>query len=113
MKGILISGGMVSFDPKQIARLPKGIAIKRQDCVWGHSLLDLAKKLEQRTDFDLSEEMEHHNILFQPPFPISRALEHFEPFFSELRYPHELEHVTGFGGGDELILGAQDRLIRS
>ena len=107
MKGILIGEGMVSFDPRQLDRLPPGVVIKRKDCVWGHSLLDLAKKLEQRTEFDLSEEMEYHNILFQPPFPVRRALEHFEPFQSELRYPHGLEKVMGFGSGDAYSRGTR------
>lgn len=104
MKGILIAEGMVSFDPRFVGLLPKGASIDEKSCVWGHSLLDLAEKLEQRIGFDLGEEMEYHNALFPPPFPVRQALEHFEPFFSELRYPHELENVTGFGYGDQMIL---------
>lgn len=104
MKGILIGEGMVSFDPRRIKQLPEAVVLKRKDCVWDHSLLALARKLEQQTDFDLDEEMHFHNILYQPPFPVRKALEHFEPFFEELRYPHQLENTTGFGAGDELVL---------
>lgn len=104
MKGTLISEGMISFNPEQIKRLPKGLVIKKKDCVWGHSLIQLAGKLAERTSFDLREEMKHHDILHQPPFSVRAALEYFEPFFSELRYPRGLEQVMDFGGGDELIL---------
>ena len=103
MKGILIQEGMVSFDPKLIKRLT-GAVLNEKDCVWGHSLIQLAEDLERRVGFDLSEEMEVHNILHPPPFTVRQALEYFEPFFEELRYPHSLERVKGFGGGDELIL---------
>lgn len=104
MKGILITEGMVSFDPRQIERLPQGAVLKREDCVWGHSLIQLAEELGCRVGFDLSEEMDFHNTVHPPPFIIRQALEHFEPFFWELRYPHGLEQVTGFGGGDEKVL---------
>lgn len=104
MKGILIGEGMVSFDPRLVGLLLKGARIEERDCVWGHSLLDLAEKLEQKMGFYLGEEMEYHNILFPPPFTVRQALEHFEPFFSELRYPHALENVSGFGYGDQMIL---------
>lgn len=104
MKGILIEDGMVSFNPREIKQLPPGTAVKKEDCVWGHSLLELAKQLEQRAGFDLADEMGYHNVLFQAPFPVRRALEHFEPFFSELRYAHGLEQVSCFGAGDEKIL---------
>ncbi len=104
MKGVLIGTGMVSFHPDNVKRLPKGVVIDKKDCVWDHSLLKLAEELERRTGFDLSEEMEFHNVLFPKPFLVRQAFEHFEPFFHELRYPSELEKVKCFGSGDELIL---------
>jgi len=104
MKGVLIGEGMVSFRPDDVKRLPSGVVIKKEDCIWGHSLLELAGELERRTAFDLSEEMEFHNVRFPKPFSVRQALEFFEPFFDELRYPSGLKNVTSFGSGDELVL---------
>lgn len=103
MKGILIQEGMVSFDPKRIKKL-SGTVLSEQDCVWGHSLIDLAEKLTRCTKFDLDEEMKYHSIEHPAPFTIRQGLELFDPFFEELRYPHGLERVKSFGGGDEHIL---------
>jgi hypothetical protein len=103
MKGILIQEGMVSFDPRLIKRLT-GAVLQEQDCVWGHSLMKLAEELERRTKFSLAEEMEYHSIVHPAPFTVRQGLELFDPFFEELRYPHGLERVKSFGGGDEHIL---------
>lgn len=103
MKGILIQEGMVSFDPRLIKRLT-GAALQQQDCIWGHSLIKLAEELDQRTGLDLDEQMKYHDILRPSPFTVRQALELFDPFFEELRYPHALELVKDFGGGDECIL---------
>lgn len=103
MKAILIQEGMVSFDPRLIKRLT-GTVLKKRDCVWGHSLMKLAENLEQRTKFSLAEEMEYHSIEHPAPFTVRQGLQLFDPFFEELRYPHSLERVKGFGGGDEHIL---------
>jgi hypothetical protein len=103
MKAILIQEGMVSFDPRLIKRLT-GTVLQEKDCVWGHSLMKLAEELERRTKFSLAEEMEYSGIVHPAPFTVRQGLELFDPFFEELRYPHGLERVTGFGGGDEHIL---------
>jgi hypothetical protein len=103
MKAILIQEGMVSFDPKKINALT-GVVLRKEDCVWGHSLIELAEELQRRTKFDLDEEMKYSSIIHEPPFSVRQGLDVFDPFFEELRYPHSLVRVTGFGGGDEHIL---------
>jgi hypothetical protein len=103
MKGILIQEGMVSFHPKRIKKLT-GTVLSEQDCVWGHSLIDLGEELARRSKFDLVEEMKYHSIEHPAPFTVRQGLELFDPFFEELRYPHGLERVKSFGGGDEHIL---------
>ena len=105
LKGILIREGMVSFDPMLVKRLPRDSEIKKEDCVWGHSLMELAEELAtRRPDFDFAAQMDFKSILLPAPVTVRNALQYFEPFFAELRYPRALEQVGGFGGGDEMML---------
>ncbi len=81
------------------------VTLKEGDCVWGHDLVVLAKELaKRRTDFDLTAAMTFLGPWqHEGPPTIETGFEVFNPFFDELRYPHELT-LSGVGEDDRLTL---------
>jgi hypothetical protein len=107
LKSALIANGMTVFDPNKIKLLETGVNLTAGDCAWGHGLINLAKKLEERSpNFDLSKEMNFVGVVLKTPMTIEEGLQIFEPFFSELRYPQEMNKVSGLGYDEKLLLDA-------
>jgi len=80
------------------------------DCAWGHVLVDLAKQLStRRSDFDLAAKLDVPDCPgLNMPKTLCAGLELFDPFFSELRYPQELNKLEGVGQEEKQVL---DRLV--
>jgi hypothetical protein len=45
LKAVLIHDGMTAFDPRKVNALDPTLALTKDDCVWGHNLLELAETL--------------------------------------------------------------------
>jgi hypothetical protein len=104
LKTALICEGMTVFDPQQIPLLDPAVGLQKPDCVWGHDLVSLAKKLStKRPDFDLSVVMDCVGPLGEA-LTVKAGLEFFNPFFSELRYPQELKKLGSVGEDDQFVL---------
>jgi hypothetical protein len=106
LKAALIWEGLVIFNPAKVASLDPAYGLTAVDCAWGHVLVDLAGQLsKRRTDFDLSAGMglADSEVLIMPK-TVRAALEMFDPFFSELRYPQELKEMKGVGQEEKLVL---------
>jgi len=100
LKSALIAKGLTVFDPAKLKRLdPGGIVLTREDCAWGHELVKLAKQLEQRSrNLDLSKELIPVGfITMKEPMTLEDGLQVFDPFFTELRYPQQMNKVDGIG----------------
>jgi hypothetical protein len=98
LKAVLIHEGMTVFDPREIKGLDAALGLAKDDCVWGHALVELAKKVaEKRADFDLDAQLSCFVVGEEVPINLLRAFAIFDPFFSELRYPQRLRHIEGLG----------------
>jgi hypothetical protein len=96
LKAILIHEGMTAFNPRYVNSLLPTVTLREEDCVWGHDLVELAKKLaEKRPDFDPTKQMICFVVGETLPLTVLRGFEIFDPFFSELRYPREAEKAQG------------------
>lgn len=106
LKTALIREGFTIFDPAKLKQLANN-SLARDECAWGHNLGALARLLaSKRTDFDLRKPI---NGVFPPheyPVTIENGLDIFDPFFSELRYPQQLNRLQGIGPDDGRMLDA-------
>jgi hypothetical protein len=110
LKAALIQAGMTAFDPGKLRSLDPAIGLQRDDCVWGHNLSSLARKLaEKRSDFDLAEMIVVRAVILKMPMTLAEAFRLFDPFFFELRYPQELKQMEGLGDEERLVL---DELVK-
>jgi hypothetical protein len=106
LKAVLIHEGMTAFDPGKIKQLDPTLGLTKGDCVWGHALVVLAKKVAgKRSDFDLDAQLRCDVAGEKGPINLRRGFEIFDPFFSELRYPVELQSVGGLGVCHGALLG--------
>lgn len=105
LKSALICEGMTVFNPVILKSLDPGYALTRSNCAWGHCLVDLATRLSQkRPDFNLRAEMniaECGALLM--PMTLEAGFALFDPFSSELRYPHDLKK-RGVGQDHKVVL---------
>ena len=105
LKAALICEGFTVFNPRVIKHLDPSISLEEADCAWDHDLVILARQLaSKRPDFDLTATM----IFLGPwqhegPPTVENGFKIFNPFFYELRYPHELT-LSGVGEDDKLTL---------
>ena len=110
LKTALICHGLTVFDPSKVNQLDPSIQLAGADCVWGHGLIVLAERLENLTQgFSLSDALdvpEYIGFSETPPTTIRAGLQIFDPFFTELRYPSELEQVSGIGPDERFLLKA-------
>jgi hypothetical protein len=106
LKTALIREGFTIFDPAKLKQLANN-SLAKDECAWGHNLGALARLLaSKRTDFDLRKPI---NGVFPPheyPVTIENGLDIFDPFFSELRYPQQLNRLQGIGQDDGRMLDA-------
>jgi len=103
LKAALIRTGCAVFDPMKTRHLDPASGITAAECVWGHSLVELAQKLDlRRTDFDLAASLDITR--FGDPMSIQAGLELFDPFFSEMRYPQALDKFESLGPDDIVLL---------
>jgi hypothetical protein len=111
LKAALIQNGMTAFDPKKLPQLDPAVGLRREDCVWGHNLVRLAEELaRRRPEFDLSAEMDCPRIAIEEmPMRVFAGFKLFDPFFSELRYPQELNKLKDVGEDDRFVL---DELVK-
>jgi hypothetical protein len=84
------------------------VNLAKPDCAWGHDLVKLAETLAQQNPaFDLSKQMDVVGYLtIKEPMTIKEGLSIFDPFFSELRYPQEMENCDGLGREHKFLLDA-------
>ncbi len=107
LKTALICEGMTIFDPAKLRFLDPNIELDKADCAWGHRLVALAGQLtKKRTEFDLSANLQMNYWPHKMPKTINSGLAMFDPFFSELRYPQELQELEGIGPDDVVVLDA-------
>ena len=108
LKTALICEGMTACNPAHA----KVFGITRDDCAWGHDLLELARLLTKyRPDFDLATKIDVRGYWpHKTPMTIGDGLALFQPFFDELRYPHEKELMEGIGQDEVIVL---DSLVAS
>ena len=106
LKAALICEGMTVFDPDKVNSLDPALGLTESDCVWGHVLANLARRLAaKRSDPDLSTPLDvGGRFALQMPMSLQAAFELFDPFFSELRYPQELKKLEGVGEDEKLVL---------
>jgi|SRR5579863_4599975 len=107
LKAALIREGMTVFNPKNISKANPVMALKSEDCVWGHKLLNLAQTLgRKRPEFNLSAVIRtpHYFAAESMFLTVERGFEIFDPFFTELRYPTELTNVECLGPEHKIIL---------
>jgi hypothetical protein len=99
LKSALITKGLTIFNPNKLKELDPGINLAKERCAWGHNLVKLAKQLEQRTPaFDLAKALPPIGFLtIQEPMTLERGLLEFDPFFTELRYPQQMDKIDGIG----------------
>ncbi|HZQ44954.1 MAG TPA: hypothetical protein VFA99_17005 [Acidobacteriaceae bacterium] len=106
LKTALIREGFTIFDPMKLKQLSAS-TLTRDKCAWGHNLVALARLLtSKRPDFDLQKPLRG---VFPPhdyPVTIEDGLEIFDPYFSELRYPQQLNNLQGIGPDDIRMLDA-------
>ncbi len=108
LKTALINEGYTIFNPAKVGNLDPSVKLNRTDCAWAHNLVDLAKLLAaKRPEFDLSADLIVPSyVQIRGPLTIESAFAMFDPFFSELRYPGELEELDGIGPDDVHVLDA-------
>jgi hypothetical protein len=102
LKAALICEGLTVVSPK----LAPSLGLKPADCLWGHNLVWLAIELsKRRPEFDVSAELNVPGYVFQEaPMMLKQGFELFDPFFSELRYPQELQELDSIGKEEGLLL---------
>jgi len=106
LKTALIREGFTIFDPAKVRQLSTP-ALEKEECAWGHNLVRLARLLaSKRVDFDLEKSIHGFFPPYEPPVRIERGLNIFDPFFSELRYPQQLNRLQGIGPDDGRMLDA-------
>jgi hypothetical protein len=106
LKAVLIHAGMTVCDPKKVNRLDPALRLTEDDCAWGHDLITLAEKLAaKRTDFNLAAQICCFLVCEKTPISLRRGFEIFDPFFTELRYPHQAEEVGDLGECHGELLG--------
>jgi hypothetical protein len=101
LKSALIVAGLTIAEPKYC---PTG-----SRCAWGHKLPDLAARLAKEVPaFNLGTQLDFSqwSLFFDQPLTAELAFKHFEPFFTELRYPGEYEKFEGIGPDESLMLNA-------
>jgi hypothetical protein len=106
LKSALVVNGLTIFDPKKVKLLDPQVNLVAADCAWGHDLVELAKRLAQRSGtFDPSRQMGIVGYLaMKEPMTIEEGLSIFDPFFRELRYPQEINKVDGIGEEHKRLL---------
>jgi len=105
LKSALIANGMTIFNPRDVKSLDPGVELTLTDCAWGHELVRLAETLAQRNPtFDPSRRMDFIGVVIGGPLTIEEGLSIFDPFFSELRYPREMNKMEGLGEEHERLL---------
>jgi hypothetical protein len=105
LKAALLVEGMTVFDPKCVKRLDPSLGLSQKDCVWGHCLVEHAKRLSERNPkFDLTDTTKiPFYFPHEGPMTLQAGFAIFDPFFFELRYPGELADLDGVGPGDILM----------
>jgi hypothetical protein len=105
LKAALICEGCTVFDPRKLKHLDQSITLRETDCAWDHDLVALARQLAtKRPDFDLMASMIFLLPWQHEGFPtVENGFRVFNPFFYELRYPHELT-LSGVGEDDKPTL---------
>jgi len=106
LKSALIVAGMTIFDPRKVGLLDPPVNLAAADCAWGHDLVALGKQFAARAShFDLSARMKFMGFLtIREPMTVEEGLKIFDPFFAELRYPQELNQVSGLGHEHRVLL---------
>lgn len=105
LKAALICTGATICDRRRYKALIADGTLKEGDCAWGHDLLNLAAMLaKRRGDFDLNLVLFDQYPLRDGPMTLNNALEMFEPFHDELRYPISMEKFETLGPMDVIVL---------
>lgn len=106
LKTALIREGFTVFDPTKLKHLFSP-TLKKDQCAWGHNLVELARLLaSKRQDLNLQKSLRGVFPPYKHPVTMEDGLEIFNPFFSELRYPQQLNKLQGIGPDDLRMLDA-------
>lgn len=98
LKAVLIQEGMTVCNPREVNNLDPALGLRKGDCVWGHTLVDLAKQFAaKRPEFNLTMQICCFVVGEKAPMSLLRGFEIFDPFFSELRYPQRSPSIEGLG----------------
>lgn len=104
LKTALICEGMTACKPSDAP----AFGITKTDCAWGHDLFELARLPQSlRPEFRLTSVIDVYGYFpHKMPMTIEGGFRLFQPFFDELRYPHEKELMEGIGQYEVIVLDA-------
>jgi hypothetical protein len=109
LKAALIAHGMTIVDPNKIETLSKsGVQLRKSDCAWGHDLVKLGEQLARKEpSFRLKTQLRIPGGDYQHLLPITvrKVLKRFNPYFSEIRYPQEVEQIEEISDESGLLNG--------
>ena len=105
LKSGLIAYGLTISDPRKLELLDEKLL--PEDCAWGHDLVRLAEQLGERNpEFRPSKEMDFVGSVLKSNMTIREGLNIFDPFFTELRYPREIEKFEDLGEEHQHLLNS-------
>lgn len=104
LKAALICTGAIICNPHRHKELIASGRLNRDECAWDHKLVKLAAMLaSRRSDFDPAVVLFEDYPLHEGPMTLNDALEMFDPFFVELRYPIQMENFKTLGSADVML----------
>ncbi len=106
LKAALIGVGCIVFDPKSLRSVDPALGLTKSDCAWGHHLLKLGRQFASReARFDLKAVILDRFPMRSGRLTVEGALEIFDPYFWEIRYPSPIEKLHGIGPAYGVPLG--------
>jgi hypothetical protein len=107
LKTALICTGATICNPVEFKVLINTGKLKKNDCAWGHDIVALGEMLAaRRADFNLGAVLFERYPTHEGQLTLRTALEIFDPFFDELRYPVTMENFTALGPMDVILLNS-------
>lgn len=98
LKAALIGVGCIVFNPKDVTKVDPALRLRKSDCAWDHQLPQLGKQFASReARFDLKAVIADRFPVRSGSLTVEGALEIFNPFFWEIRYPSPIKNLHGIG----------------
>jgi hypothetical protein len=109
LKAALIKAGCAVFNPRDVKKVDPALRLEKSDCAWGHNLMKLGLQFASReAGFDLQAVILDRFPTRSGGLTVEGALEIFDPYFSEIRYPSPIEKLDGIGPAYGVLL---DKLV--